>query len=416
MKASERKIVLPVTIGSILEWYEIFLFFYWIPIISRQFTDLSTPIAELITFITVILVGFIARPMGGIIFGYIGDHWGRKRSFLLSILLITVPTVLTAFMPTFFSWTIVTVIYIGIIKFIQGIPAGGEIPGAICLLFESADSKRKKYLTSYTFVGTLIGQILSMSQVLLMEKYFPSDFLIKYGWRISFLIGGLIGIFGYFLRKRLHESMPFIHLREKHEVLKNPIKHSLKNYKTKIFIGFLISIFEVVGFFLLTFFLVENAEKILNLTLIQNLIMNIIVLTITMLLLPIIGKFGEYYKNKPLFVWSTLGIIIFSFAFYFATLNSLTILPTIFLGIVMLFLCVQYALLPSLIANLFPTAVRFTCIGLSFNICDSFIGGISTYLSFIFIKFTRNWASFILLLPIAAIIFLATLPFVKEKK
>lgn len=264
--------------------------------------------------------------------------------------------------------------------------------------------------------GNVRADHIHVSQVLLMEKYFRSEFLIENGWRISFLIGGLIGIFGYFLRKKLHESAPFLHLKEKHAILKNPIKHSLKNYKTKILIGFFISIFEVVGFFLLTFFLVENAEKILKLTLIQNLIMNIFVLTITMLLLPIIGKIGEYYNNKSLLIWSTLGIIIFSLAFYFTTLKSLTILPFIFLGIVMLLLCVQYALLPSLIANLFPTSIRFTCIGMSFNICDSFIGGISTYLSFIIVKFTGHWASFILLLPIAGLIFLVTLPFAKEKK
>ena len=416
MRKSERAIILPVTIGSMLEWYEFFLYIYWIPIIAKDLIDLSTPFMELITFLSVILVGFIARPLGGLIFGYIGDHWGRKTAFILSIILITIPSIFTAIMPTVSSWSLFAIIYIGIMKFLQGIPAGGELPGAICLLYEGAAPGRKKYLSSFTFIGPLIGQIISMGQCLLMIEFFSSEFLLKFGWRISFLIGGLIGIFGFFLRRKLHESPDFRHLKEKHEVLKNPIKHSFKMYKYKMFLGFMISIFEVMGFFLLTFFLVENAEKILNVNIKQELMMNIVILAITAILLPYIGKMGDKFKNKPLFITSAIGIIFFSMAFYFTASNSLTVLSFVFLGILMLFLCIQYALLPSLLAGLYPTSVRFTCIGLSFNICDSFIGGISTYLGFVFVRLSQNWASFILLLPVSAIIFLFTLSLIKIKK
>ena len=171
MNKAERAIVFPVTIGSLIEWYEVYLYIYWAPIIAKQFFDLSLPFEEFINFLIIIIVGLIAKPLGALVLGYVGDHKGRKKAFLLSIILIAIPSFLTAIMPSFGSWNIIVIIYLAIMKFIQGIPSGGEIPGAICFLRESAAPNRIRYLCSYTFVGPQIGQILSMLQCFLFAKY-----------------------------------------------------------------------------------------------------------------------------------------------------------------------------------------------------------------------------------------------------
>lgn len=416
MKAYEKGVLLPVTIGSILERYEIYLYIYWTPIISKNFFDLSLPITEFVNFILVLIVGLISRPLGGIVFGYVGDRWGRKNAFLVSIILISIPSFFTALMPTSSTWSLFYILYIGLMKFIQGIPAGGELPGAMCYLAEVASSERKRYLCSYVFVGPQIGQIISMVQCLLLEKYLSPEALIHWGWRLSFCIGGLIGILGYFLRKKLHESPAFQDLIKKHEVLHNPVKEAFKNYKGKISLGFLISIFEVVGFYMIAFFLVENAGKILKLNVNQILLIYILFLTPLIVIQPLIGKIGDRYKNKPLYFLSAIGIILLSFPFYLTIVNASTFWALTVLGLLTLFYSIQLALLPSLITDLYPTPVRFTCIGFSFNVCDSVIGGITPLLGVLLVQMTGNLASFIIIYPVAAIIFLIALSFVKIKE
>ena len=203
MKKAERKIIFPVTIGSIFEWYEVYLYLFWAPIIAKNFFDISLTLFELIYAFFVFGVGIIARPLGGILFGYIGDRKGRRVAFLISIIAITLPSIGIAIMPNFTSWAFSSLIFIAIMRFFQGIPAGGELPGALCFLAEGATPGRRKYLCSYLFVGPQIGQTIGMLQIFFLQKYLTYQELIDWGWRISFLISGIIGMFSFFLRKRL---------------------------------------------------------------------------------------------------------------------------------------------------------------------------------------------------------------------
>ena len=416
MNKKERSIIVPVTIGSLLERYEVYLYIYWAPIISKEFFDSSLPIVELITAVLVLLVGFLARPLGGLVFGYIGDRWGRKKAFILSILILSIPSFATALTPSYNSWNTFAIVYIGIAKFLQGLPAGGELPGAICFLSECSPTYRRRYVCSYTFIGPQIGQTLSMVQCLLLERFLSHHDLIHWGWRVSFFIGGTIGILGFFLRSRLHESPAFKDLQNHHSVLHNPLKETFTHHRGAITKGFFISILEVVGFFVIAFFIVAYSSKVLKLSTTQTLIFNLIAQVFITVLLPFLGKLGDRVKNRPLYIFSAVGILITSVPFYYSITNSLLGWSLTFLIIISLILCIQFALLPTLISELFPTRVRFTCIGFSFNLCDSVVGGLSPILAILLVRFTGNPASFVILFPISAIIFLITLRFIDVDK
>lgn len=413
MKASERSVIIPITLGGFLEWYEVFLYIYWIPIISQNFFDLSLTAAEFINLFFVMFIGLFARPLGGLLFGSFGDRKGRKNAFILSIVLISIPSFLTAFAPSFSSWSLFFIIYIGVMKFLQGVTAGGELPGALCFLSEMATPERKRYLCSYLFVGPQIGQVVSMAQCFLMQRYCSHEFLVHYGWRIAFFIGGLLGIGGFYLRRKLLESHLFQRLQEKREVLKNPIIFSLKNYKKKIALGFLVSIFEVVGFFLVAFFIVANANQVFNLNLKDYLLLNVLVFTPIAFVMPFIGKIGDRYKNKDLYVLSTIAVVVFAVLFYYSMSISIKFFEVLFFILLVFSLCFPFALLPSLIADLFPTKVRFTCVALSFNVCDSIVGGLTPILTLLLMQKFGGPISVVLMLSIGAAIFLLTLPFIK---
>lgn len=412
LNKSEKSIVWPITFGSLFEWYEVYLYFYWAPIISKSFFDLSLPLAEFLYAALILGVGLIARPIGGLLFGYIGDRFGRRRSFLISIIAITIPSIGIATMPSYNSWSYFSIIYIGLMRFLQGIPAGGELPGALCLLAEGAEHNRKRYICSFLFIGPQIGQILSIIQCFLLERYLSHEQLIDWGWRLSFWIAGAIGMLGFFLRRKLHESKSFENLQTHHKIEFSPLRESFKNHKKNLFIALLMSIYEVVGFFAIYFYLLDDS-KILKFSSAQNLTINLFLLTFLLIAIPIAGKVGSNYSTKSLFNWSAAGVIATSIPFYIAVNTASTIWMFSLLIIIISLFCIQFSLLPSFLVDLFPTQVRFTCLGFSFNIADGVIGGFIPSIGFVMSQITGSQAGFVLLFPITALIFIISLKFVK---
>lgn len=414
MRSVERSIILPITLGSMFEWFEVFLYNYWAPLMSKSFFDLSIPLAELIYAVLILGTGFIARPIGGLVFGYIGDKWGRKLSFLISIAAITLPSIAIAFTPSFSSWAYGSLVYIGLMRFFQGIPAGGELPGALCFLSEGSNPERKRYLCSYLFVGPQIGQILSMLLCFSLERYLSNEQLVSWGWRLSFGVASVIGIIGFFVRRKLHESKEFEHLKIEHKIEKNPLRKSFKYHKKNMILALFISVFEVIGFFMIYFYLFENSKEILRIPSKFVLLIYSLYLIILTIIMPIIGSIGSKYESRVLLKLSAFGVILFSLPFYLSILNGSILLMFLFLTIIILLFCIQFSFLPSFIAGLFPTAVRFTCIGFSFNITDGVIGGFVPNIGDWLTKVTGKPASFIFLFPLTAIIFLICLKFIKK--
>jgi len=414
MNKPERSIVLPITIGSMFEWFEYFLFIYWAPLMAESFFDLSIPLAELIYATLILGTGLIARPIGGIIFGYIGDKYGRRRAFLLSILCISLPSIAIAFMPTFSSWAYTSLIYMGLARFFQGIPAGGELPGALCFLAEGTNPSRKRYLCSYLFVGPQIGQILSMLLCFSLQMFLSHEQLINWGWRLSFLISGIIGIIGFFVRLKLHESEAFKALKIRHKIEPNPLRESFRNHKKNMVIALFCSLFEVFGFFMLYFYLFEHSKTILGISDSNNLLVYAVYLIFLTIIMPIVGSIDTKYSSRSLLRLSAITVSVLCVLFYFSMINNAAFWMFLLLSLVILFMCLQFSLLPSFIANLFPTAVRFTCIGFSFNITDGVIGGSIPYIGNWVSRTTGNPECFILLIPITAIIFLICLKFIRK--
>lgn len=413
---SRRYLITAITIGSILEWYEIFLYIYWAPIIQGIFFD---SVSQYINFINTVLVfafGFLSRPLGGIIFGYIGDRFGRKKSLTLSIMLAAVPSILIGCTPSYLTWSNFSAIFLLLMRLLQGIPAGGELPGAMCYLEEIAPPKRRIYMGSYTFVGAQIGGIISMLTCMAFQLFFSHQFLVNWGWRISFIIGGGIGLFGFYLRENLKETPYFEHLKERHQISKKPFMDALRNYKWKMLIAFFVSLSEVMGFFTIAIFPVIYFNKIFGTSSLTNIGFSASLLTISAITIPIFGHFGDKINYKSLLAKSMAGMIVVSFPFYFSVKSSSLLYTIICELIFIFFLNIQLAYLPSLLTALFPTSVRFTCLGFSFNVSDGLIGGISPFLAIFLIQQTSNPAAFVFIFLFASIISLIFLSFIKEKE
>jgi MHS family proline/betaine transporter-like MFS transporter len=403
-KKQQRSVILAVTFGNILEWYEIYLYIYWAPIIAGLFFTFESPLINLTNTLLLFAMGFLVRPLGGVFFGRLGDRVGRKRAFYLSIIVMTVPTFLMGCIPTYAQIGVFAPILLALMRILQSFPSGGELPGAFCYLYESAGPTNRRFMTSWGAVGNQLGIIISMLECFFLKKYLSHEALITWGWRISFLVGGLIGLCGFYLRRKLHETPLFEEMARNNKVTRRPILEVVKEYRYGIWMGILICALDAAAFYALSVFFPVYFEKVIGTSYSQNIIIALILLIVTTVPLPFFGLLGDKFNNKTMLITSTVGIILLLYPLYHS-IHSPSLIYTGIIGTVftLCFTCLT-ALIPFLLADLFPTRVRYTCVGLSFNIVDGVVGGLSPVIGLYLVHYTGNPGSFCWVLLICALI------------
>ena len=416
-------ILAAVSIGGALEWYEIGLFISW-PLIIWGDSDLfDESLINAFSLTGVLLmVGFALasggiRGIGGWFFGRKGDKEGRKGAFSLTVLWAAIPSILLplfSFFVPFDKWRYWSAIIFSITKFIQGMPAGGEFPGAICYLAESSRFNSniapwiiRRYMCSFTILGPQIGLMLAMIVCLILKSFFSDKFLLQQGWQYIFLISGMLGIIVYLMRCKLHETASFLKLKTHNEITTHPVKTVFTKYLSRIVFGFNLSIFETALFIVISLIPLYYAQGAFNLPSSVVISFSIASTLLRSFFLIFIGFLLVKYAEFPWLKVSAWGVIILSI-FLYKTLESGSLFFSLLINIAMIFLySIQAAILPSLLAELFPTSVRYTGIAFSFNICDGILLTVVT--SVCFIVMSMNSASFVALLPISGFLFLLTL-------
>lgn len=411
----EHSTILAVTIGSILEWYEIYLYIYWAPTISKLFFASDSNTSSLVSTFLIFAIGFVARPLGGILFGRLGDRIGRKKSLLLSMAMMTIPTFLMGVMPTYQEIGIWAPILLGILRLCQTCPAGGELPGAFCYLYETSAPIHRRYMTSWGAVGNQVGIAISLLECFLLETLLSPAQLLSWGWRFSFIMGGCIGLLGLLLRSKLHETLLYREIELRKEVSASSIFTILSSHKQNILRGILFCLLNSAGWYLISVLSPIYLQTVLRTSYNSNMLISISLLIITTVPLPIIGMIGDRLNNKKILIISTLCIILLLYPLYLSVQNrSLAASATIGGVLILCFTCLT-ALIPYRLADLFHTPIRFTCVGLSYNIVDGIFGGFSPVLALYLLKKTGSFSSFCWILLITALISMASFFTIHEK-
>lgn len=413
-KKEERTVIIAVTIGNLLEWYEIYLYVYWAPIISKLFFNSGSDFTNLTNTFWIFGLGLLARPIGGIFFGRLGDKIGRKKVLILSILMMTIPTFVTGLLPTqnqiggYAPWIL------GIMRFLQAFPAGAELPGACCYLYESSKFAERKYMTSWGAFGFQLGILISTIECYLLEKFLPPEHLINWGWRLSFGVGGMIGLFSLFLRSRLHETPLFREMAEHAKTVKEPLLEIFRQ-KRGIVLGFFFSLLCSSGFYLFTVNFPIYFGNTLHISYTNNLLILAAILILITFPLPLFGKLADKMNYKKMIIFATAGMIVLLYPLYVGIHTNNLFLA----GITTFIFCLLYScmtsLIPYIFCDLFPTNCRFTCLSASFNIADAVIGGFTPVLGLYLLSYTGDPGSFCWVLLIFAVLSLGSFFFIKER-
>lgn len=409
-----RKLLPPILIGNMFEWYDFSLYGYMAPIITKLFFPNITSSSALIATFTVFLTGFIARPIGSMVFGFYADTLGRKTTLSISILLMAFSTSLIGFLPTYASIGIFACLLLTLCRIIQGFAIGGEFTLSITYLIEHAPENRRGLFGSCTMLGTFIGLFLGSISIGILNLLFSEVQLTEYGWRIPFILSLFLGLLGLIMRSKLPETPKFTEMVDNDLILENPVRFVIQKSYAKLLIAIGVVCLGACSFSIWFIWLPSYLKIYSKLSPGYILLINSSNLLIITAAIPLIGFLSDKVGIKVILFSAALGTITFVLPLlYFMANLSLYSVWLSQLGLAIL-ASIAYGVVPATLFRLFPAKIRCSGVSISYNIANMVFGGTIPLLASLILAQTNNLMYQGIPVIIAGLIMLGLLPAIKE--
>jgi MHS family proline/betaine transporter-like MFS transporter len=371
--------VTAAVIGNALEWYDFIVFGFFAVIISKLFFPTDSQYASLLLTTATFGVGFFMRPVGGILLGIYADRQGRKAALLLVVGLMTVAIALIGFAPTYAAIGIAAPMIIVLARLLQGFSAGGEFASATSFLIESAPADRRGYYGSWQMVGQGLAILAGSLLGAFLTRSFTPEALNSWGWRIPFLLGLVIGPLGLFIRRHLEETSVFLATNQKAE--RRPSLGSavaLHTKETLVCMGIVVA--GTISFYIILLYMPTFARTQLHLPLDQAFFAQAVSLVCTVVLTPISGIVSDRIGRKPVVIGAMILYLVLTYPLFVwmnanPSLTSLMITQIALCSVVGIF----FGPISTVVAEQFPTHIRSTGLGLSYNVAVMVFGGFAPF-------------------------------------
>lgn len=371
LDSEQRKVVLLSSMGGLLEFYDFTIYGLFAGYFAHQFFPAHDEFISIIASYSIFVVGYVVRPVGGIIFSHIGDAIGRKTVLIMTMVLMGVASVGIALLPTYEQIGIYAPALMLLFRLIQGLAIGGELPSMIVYVSESMPDKRAQGMGGI-FSGTVAGLIPGMLINLAIVKFLTPEAINSYGWRIPFLVGGLLCFIAYRVRRELHESIAFKKVH-KHESL--PFAELLQHHLGKVLIGAGLVSIMATPIILAIIFMPTYLTKIVKAdpTAVSQAVL--IATFISVASIYIMGKLLNTQNLFKLSYISLVGLLLSAVICYSMIAMNLNLI--IALAIFAIFQGFLVTIPPIFLSHLFPIEVRLTGVALSYNISFVLFGGVT---------------------------------------
>ncbi len=386
----QKKIILLTALGGALEFYDFIIFVFFAKTLGNLFFPSSDPVVSLMASWSLFAVGYLMRPLGGIILGHMGDRMGRKKTFLITLIGMAIPSLLIGMLPSYQSLGILAPILLILFRLLQGFCVGGEIPGALVFITELTPTKNRALVCSLIFFGVNLGLLLGSLVTTLLSHLMEPKALLAWGWRLPFYFGGILGIFGFYLRQQLHETPLFLQLRAAKKQIHFPLKEVLSRYSLQIGQGALLGSMGAVIVSLFFLFMPTYLNTFFNYPFDKLMILNTLLVLIFAVLPVLIGYYADKLGYLKLFRIGALGLLLLSYPIYVLfTLKAFAwvVLGTFLLAGIGSIITSTYT---SIIVGLYPTSVRYTGVALVYNLGFAIAGGLTPLLVTWLIQITGN--------------------------
>ncbi len=385
--SSERRAVIEAvvasTIGTTIEWYDFFLYGTAAALVFPHlfFPELDPRVGQIASLSTY-AVGFLARPVGGVIFGYFGDRFGRKSTLVATLLLMGISTFLIGFLPTYNRIGVWAPVLLVVLRFLQGLGVGGEWGGAVLLALEFGHRGRRGFYASWPQAGVPLGSLASTGVVFLFQKYLGAETFLEWGWRLPFFLSGLLIAVGLLIRVRIFETPLFAQVRAANEVAKTPVRETLARHWREVLLAAGARICEQSCFYLFSVYVISYNKTALHFGDDLVLLAVNVAAAVEFFTIPFFGVLSDHWTRRRTYAFGCLFLAAFALPYY-GLLHLGT--PAGVVVATVLGLAVGHASLygvqASLIPELFGTRLRYTGASLGYQLASPVAGGLSPLLA-----------------------------------
>jgi metabolite-proton symporter len=411
--------VIGSTVGTTIEWYDFFLYGTAAALVFRQafFPEQTPLVGQILAFLT-FSVGFISRPLGGVIFGRMGDRHGRKVALVATLLLMGVSTLLIGFLPTYHQVGSAAPLILVTLRFLQGVGVGGEWGGAVLLALETGHRGRRGFFASFPQVGVPLGLLLSTGAIALCERYLSKEEFVAWGWRIPFFASFLLIVVGFLIRSFVTESPLFAQVKTQAQTSRAPIREVVQNHWKEIVLGAGSRLSENAVFYLFALHILTYGKDVLHVP--SSITLNSVntAAALACFTIPLFGALSDVWSRKAIYFAGNFSLLALAIPYY-AALGTrqpqcILLATLIMLGVVHAML---YAVQASLISENFPTRIRYSGASLAYQLAGIFAGAPAPIIATLLIEYFPGsyWplAAYIIVL---ATISMASIHFLAETK
>ena len=385
-----RRAVRGAAIGNTVEWFDFAIYGFLATYIADKFFPSGDETAALLNTFAIFAAAFFMRPLGGFFFGPLGDRIGRQKVLALVILLMSCSTFAIGLVPSYDTIGVFAPLLLLFLRCLQGFSAGGEYGSGACFLAEYASDKHRGFVVSFLVWSVVVGFLLGSLTVTGLETVLSEGAMDSYGWRIPFLIAGVLGAVGLYIRLRLGDTPEFEALRDEGEVASSPLKEAVTtSWRPILQIAGLVVIHNV-GFYIVFTFLPSYFTKTLGFTKTDAFVSITVASLVALILIPPLGALSDRIGRKPLLIAGSLAFAVFAYPL-FLMLNTGSLAAAIaahagLAAIESVFVCASLAAG----AELFATRVRSSGYSIGYSVSVALFGGTAPYVATWLVARTGN--------------------------
>ncbi|PZH11313.1 MFS transporter [Streptomyces sp. NTH33] len=372
---SSRRSTTAAFVGTAIEWYDFYIFGTAAALVfSKVFYPGAAPGAGILASFATMWVGFLARPLGGIVFGHMGDRVGRKNTLVITLFLMGAATFGIGLLPTYGQIGVAAPVLLVLLRALQGLAVGGEWGGAVLMATENASEGKKGSAGMWVQQGSPAGSILATLMFLLVGTL-PDHAFLSWGWRVPFLLSALLVAVGLIIRMKVEESADFEAAKEKDAVVRLPLLEVLRNAPGIVALGMGASIMGIAAAYFNNTFVLSWTTTELNVDRQTMLDVLLVIAVLQFLLQPLAAKLSERFGAARVMAGGLLLSVLVVVPMFLLISTGRPLLITLGLILSTLGTVLYYAMLSSFLASVFPANVRYTGVSLAYQLCSSLIGG-----------------------------------------
>lgn len=385
-----RRVVISAVVGATIEWYDFFLYGVVAGIVfNKLYFPSHDPVVSTLLAYATFAVGFVTRPLGGVIFGHFGDRIGRKSMLIMTLMIMGVATFLIGLVPTYEQIGIGAPLLLLLLRVLQGMGLGGEWGGAVLMTYEYAPKNRRGFYASLPQIGLAIGLCLASGVVALMSALLTNAQFLAWGWRIAFMLSGLMVAVGLYIRLKVQETPEFAAVKAHNAELRVPFMDMLRRYPGNILKGMGARYIDGVFFNVFAVFSINYLTSTIKMNRTEALLGVMAAAVVMIFTIPYFGRMSDRISRPKVYMWGSLITAASAFPAFWLMSQSGGNVLLIWIAIIVPFGILYssiYGPEAALFCDLFDARVRYTGISFVYQFSGIFASGITPLIATALIK------------------------------